>query len=59
MLHGNRLDASKLVHIRCCCECGHGVFIVVRDQDMDSTPIMFRILWPSKTYVPNTGAAST
>jgi serine/threonine-protein kinase RsbW len=32
MLHGNRLDASKLVHIRCCCECGNGVFIVVRDQ---------------------------
>ena len=32
MLHGNRLDAGKLVHIRCCCECGHGVFIVVRDQ---------------------------
>jgi serine/threonine-protein kinase RsbW len=32
MLHGNRLDAGKLVHIGCCCECGHGVFIVVRDQ---------------------------
>jgi anti-sigma regulatory factor (Ser/Thr protein kinase) len=32
MLHGNRSDASKLVHIRCCCECGKGVFIVVRDQ---------------------------
>ncbi len=28
MLHGNRLDAGKLVHIRCCCECGHGVFNV-------------------------------
>jgi serine/threonine-protein kinase RsbW len=32
MLHGNRLDASKLVHVRCCCECGKGVFILVRDQ---------------------------
>lgn len=32
MLHGNRLDARKLVHIRCCCESGDGVFIVVRDQ---------------------------
>jgi serine/threonine-protein kinase RsbW len=32
MLHGNRLDARKLVHIRCCCKCGHGVFIAVRDQ---------------------------
>src|SRR5216684_5021325 len=32
MLHGNRLDAHKLVHVRCCCEGGKGVFIVVRDQ---------------------------
>ncbi len=32
ILHGNRLDARKLVHVRCCCECGKGVFIVVRDQ---------------------------
>ena len=32
MLHGNRLDARKLVHVRCCCEWGKGVFIVVRDQ---------------------------
>ncbi len=32
MLHGNRLDARKLVHVRCCCECDKGVLIVVRDQ---------------------------
>src|SRR5258708_39777236 len=32
MLHGNRLDAHKLVHVRCCCEGSNGVFIVVRDQ---------------------------
>ena len=32
MLHGNRLDAHKLVHVRCCCERGKGVLIVVRDQ---------------------------
>ncbi len=32
MLHGNRLDARKLVHVRCCCESGKAVFIVVRDQ---------------------------
>src|SRR5712692_757766 len=32
MLHGNRLDARKLVHVRCCCERGKGVSIVVRDQ---------------------------
>jgi anti-sigma regulatory factor (Ser/Thr protein kinase) len=32
MLHGNRVDARKLVHVRCCCESTKGVFIVVRDQ---------------------------
>src|SRR5258707_6191387 len=32
VLHGNRLDARKLVHVRCCCESGNGVFISVRDQ---------------------------
>lgn len=32
MLHGNRMDASKLVHVRCCCDGAKGVFIVVRDQ---------------------------
>lgn|GEM_PF-207747 len=32
MLHGNGLDARKLVHVRCCCERGKGVFIAVRDQ---------------------------
>src|SRR5712692_3900535 len=32
VLHGNRMDARKLVHVRCCCEGTKGVFIVVRDQ---------------------------
>jgi serine/threonine-protein kinase RsbW len=32
MLHGNRLDPRKLVHVRCCCERGKGITIVVRDQ---------------------------
>ena len=32
MLHGNRLDARKLLHVRCCCEYGKGVSIAVRDQ---------------------------
>jgi serine/threonine-protein kinase RsbW len=42
MLHGNRLDARKLVHVRCCCEGSEGVFIVVRDQgrgfDLNNVP---------------------
>ena len=32
ILHGNRMDPRKLVHVRCCCEGTKGVFIVVRDQ---------------------------
>jgi serine/threonine-protein kinase RsbW len=32
MLHGNRLHARKLVHIRCRCESCKGVYIVVSDQ---------------------------
>ena len=38
MLHGNRSDASKLVHIRCCCENSKGVCIVVRDQGKGFDP---------------------
>jgi serine/threonine-protein kinase RsbW len=38
IVHGNRLDARKLVHVRCCCECGKGVFIVVRDQGQGFDP---------------------
>ena len=52
MLHGNRLDISKLVHIRCCCECGHGVFIVVRDQGHGFDPSNV----PNPLAVENLGA---
>jgi len=42
VLHGNRMNARKLVHIRCCCEGIKGVFIVVRDQghgfDVNNVP---------------------
>jgi serine/threonine-protein kinase RsbW len=38
MVHGNRLDARKLVHVRCCCECGKGVFIVIGDQGQGFDP---------------------
>jgi serine/threonine-protein kinase RsbW len=31
-VHGNRLDARKLVHVRCRCEPNKGVSIVVRDR---------------------------
>jgi len=32
IIHGNRLELRKLVHVRCCCEGGVGLFIAVRDQ---------------------------
>ena len=32
MIHGNRVDPSKLVHVCCRCECGRGLSVVVRDQ---------------------------
>jgi serine/threonine-protein kinase RsbW len=38
ILHGNRLDAHKLVHVCCRCEGRNGVFIVVRDQGQGFDP---------------------
>src|SRR5260370_28749762 len=32
ILHGNRMDPRKLVHVRCCCEGAKGVVMVVRHQ---------------------------
>jgi len=38
ILHGNRLDARKLVHVCCRCEGRNGVFIFVRDQGQGFDP---------------------
>lgn len=38
ILHGNRLDARKLVHVRCCCEPTKGVALVIRDQGHGFNP---------------------
>jgi serine/threonine-protein kinase RsbW len=32
VVHGNRLDAHKLVHLRCRCKVGEGISLVVSDQ---------------------------
>ena len=32
VVHGNRLDAHKLVHVRCRCKVGKGISITVSDQ---------------------------
>ena len=52
MLHGNRLDARKLVHLRCCCEYSKGVFIAVRDQGHGFDPKRV----PNPLAVENLGA---
>ena len=52
ILHGNRLDTGKLVRIRCRCEYGHGVFIVVRDQGHGFDPSDV----PNPLAVENLGA---
>jgi len=42
VVHGNRLDARKLVHVRCRCKVGEGITLVVSDQgrgfDANSVP---------------------
>jgi len=32
VVHGNRLDAHKLVHVRCRCKVGEGISLIVSDQ---------------------------
>src|SRR6201993_4485165 len=32
VVHGNRLDARKLVHVRCRCKVGDGIWVIVSDQ---------------------------
>jgi anti-sigma regulatory factor (Ser/Thr protein kinase) len=32
VVHGNRLDAHKLVHVRCRCKVGKGLSLIVSDQ---------------------------
>lgn len=38
VVHGNRMDAHKLVHVRCRCELGKGVSLIVSDQGKGFDP---------------------
>jgi serine/threonine-protein kinase RsbW len=42
VVHGNRLDAQKLIHVRCRCAVGTGISITVSDQgagfDLNAVP---------------------
>src|SRR6266852_401462 len=41
VVHGNRLDAHKLVHVRCRCKVGKGISITVSDQGQGFDPSAF------------------
>ena len=38
VVHGNRLDAHKLVHVRCRCKVGEGISLIVSDQGQGFDP---------------------
>jgi serine/threonine-protein kinase RsbW len=38
VVHGNRLDTHKLVHVRCRCKVGKGISITVSDQGQGFDP---------------------
>jgi len=38
VVHGNRMDKAKAVHIRCLCELGKGTSVVVSDQGQGFDP---------------------
>jgi serine/threonine-protein kinase RsbW len=38
VIHGNRMDARKPVHVRCRCELGQGVTLIVSDQGQGFDP---------------------
>src|SRR6201984_2358301 len=38
VVHGNRLDAHKLVHVRCRCKVGEGISVIVSDQGQGFDP---------------------
>jgi serine/threonine-protein kinase RsbW len=38
VVHGNRMDAHKLVQVRCRCHLGKGLSIIVRDQGQGFNP---------------------
>ena len=38
VVHGNGLDAHKLVHVRCRCKVGRGISVIVSDQGQGFNP---------------------
>ena len=42
VVHGNRLNARKLVHVRCRCKVGEGISLIVSDQGQGFDPHAIR-----------------
>ena len=38
VVHGNRLEAHKLVHVRCRCKVGKGISLIISDQGQGFDP---------------------
>jgi serine/threonine-protein kinase RsbW len=38
VVHGNRLDVRKIVHVRCRCKVGEGISLIVSDQGQGFDP---------------------
>jgi serine/threonine-protein kinase RsbW len=39
VIHGNEMDAHKLVQVRCRCDAGNGVWLTVKDQGKAFDPV--------------------
>ncbi len=52
VVHGNRIDRQKLVHVLCRCEPGQGISVVVKDQGQGLDPSAV----PDPTAPENIGA---
>jgi serine/threonine-protein kinase RsbW len=52
VVHGNRMDRQKFVHVLCHCELGNGVFVVVTEQGQGFDPNAV----PDPTAAENIGA---
>jgi len=52
VVHGNRMDRQKLVHVVCRCQSGNGISVVVKDQGQGFDPSAV----PDPTAAENIGA---
>ena len=58
VIHGNRLDARKLVHVRCRCKVGNGISLIVSDQGQGLMRAPFLIPWLSQIWKRSMAAVS-